>query len=308
MTVHGEREIIPSVSRAEAPKVLERFTEGYNEAYRKLDPAAVERVETGALAEIGKADLAAQRAATPDGNPGYPALTLADARFTIPRMAGWPKFFVADARSNRDKNRWFVVFTRAAAKEPWKAAYLSILSDHEIPKFATDKDGWAEPVPATGGPDGTSGAATGLRMDPTAVSTAYTDYLRTGRGQVFAPGKATSALREDRGKRVRTPNYWTEFIDTPERAPAFPSFALRTDDGGALVFFTAHHREKRTMAKGLRPTLTERRTKALLSGDLKSAVTFVRVSESAVKVPAKSADRRVVFLNRIESLTAAKGE
>ncbi|MEU7134015.1 hypothetical protein [Streptomyces sp. NPDC046261] len=298
------------MSRAEAPKVLQRFTDGYNEAYRKLDTALVDRVETGALAEIGRADLVAQRAVTPGGNPGYPALTLGDARFTIPKMAGWPKFFVADTRSNRDRNRWVLVFTRAGAKEPWKAAYLSLLNEAKVPRFTVGKDGYAEAVPVDGkGSPDAAGAGPGLMAEPGGLSASYTDYLRTGKGKTFAPGGATTLLREERAKLARTPTFWSEYIDTPGKAPGFPSFALRTEGGGALAFFTAHHRERRTMVKGVRAEVTDPRTKALLRGELKQAVTYTRVSESAVRVPARdAAGGQVVFLNRIESLTAARGE
>lgn len=316
MTVHGEREIIPSVSRAEAGKVLARFTAGYTEAYRSLDPAVVDRVETGALAEIGRADLVEQRARLPkgrSGNPGYPALKLDDARFTIPKAAGWPKFFLADTRSNRDKNRWLVVFARAGAHDPWKAAYLTLHAPGSVPAFRTDKDGWAAPA------DG------GLVLAPDATSRAYTDYLRTGKGDVFAPSGATSQTRADRARLARTPSFRTDWIDTAEGAPGFPPVAFRTADGGAVVFFTAHHREKRTMARGVRPGVTEARTKALLSekskkgtgtGKLRSAITYTRVSEAAVRVPARAggsgagagAGGRVSFLNRIEALVGARGE
>ncbi|MFD0384122.1 hypothetical protein ACFQ2B_23015 [Streptomyces stramineus] len=89
VTVHGEREILPAVDRAEAPKILKRFTDGYNEAYRKLDPNVISRVEAGPLAEIGHADMRTQNAITPGGNPKYPPLVLDDARFTVPgRPAG----------------------------------------------------------------------------------------------------------------------------------------------------------------------------------------------------------------------------
>ncbi|GAA2714292.1 hypothetical protein GCM10010315_21260 [Streptomyces luteosporeus] len=296
VTVHGERAVIPSVKdRAEARTVLEHFTDGYNEAYRKLDPALVDRVESGALAEIGRADMAAQRAITPGGNPGYPGLVLDDARFTIPKMAGWPKFFLADTRSNRDRNRWLVVFVRENADARWRAAYLSLLAPGSVPQFATDKDGWAQAADA------------GLAVEPRALSTAYADFLRTGDGGRFAPGPATTQLRAERAKLARTPTFWTEYIDTPEGAPGFPPLALRTRDGGALAFFTARHRERRAMVQGVRPEVTDSRTKALLKGSLKQAVTYTRVSESAVQVPAKST-AQVVFLNRIESLTAARGE
>ncbi|PAU44814.1 hypothetical protein CK936_32860 [Streptomyces albireticuli] len=329
MTVHGEREILPAVDKAEAPEILKRFTDGYNEAYRELDPKVIDRVESGPLAEIGHADMRTQGALTPGGNPRYPSLVLDDARFTVPKQAGWPKFFLADTRSNRDRNRWLVVFLREGPKDPWRAGYLSIVGPDRVPEFATDGDGYAEAVPVAEGRD------TGLAKDPGTVSRAYTDFLRTGEGGAFAPGPRTSGVREERDKLRRTPTFWTEFIDVPERAPDFPTPALRTEDGGALVFFTAHHRERRTMAKGLRPAVTDPRTRTLVTGELKTSVTYTRVSESAVRVPpapgggttgAKSGgkpdgkagggaskndpknDGKIVFLNRIESVTAVKGD
>ncbi|MFE2184531.1 hypothetical protein [Streptomyces sp. NPDC059455] len=301
MTVHGERENIPSVDKAEAPKALERFTDTYNKAYRELDPALARQVETGPLEAITTADLKAQHASSPDGNPKYPSLELSDVTYRIPKQVGWPKFFVADTDSNRDDNRWLFVFTRDGADEPWKAAYLSILSQDEVPDFATDKDGWAKPVRA-------AGPAPKLATRPDKLSPEYADYLMTGKGSVFADGQSTSGLRDTRKKYLRTPKFWTEYIDTPAQGAQDAPVGLRTSDGGAIVFFTSHHRQKQTMAKGFRPN-PDPQIKALMTGEAKRAVTLTRIAESAVRVPAKdAADPKVVFLNRLEGVTAAKGE
>ncbi|KUJ37320.1 hypothetical protein ACZ90_69870 [Streptomyces albus subsp. albus] len=304
MTVHGERENIPSVDRAEAPKALRDFTDTYNKAYRKLDPELLNRVETGPLHAINSADLTAQHAGSPQGNPGFPALELTDVRYVIPRQVGWPKFFVADTRSNRERadsgTRWLLLFTRDQPHAPWRVAYLSILSRDEVPRFATDKDGYALPV--------ASGAGSRLVLGPDGLSKAYSDYLMTGEGAVFADGGATSELRATRKGTLRTPKYWTEYIDTPAAGPRYAPVGLRLADGGALVFFTSHHRQRQTMAKGLKPS-PDARMKALMTGEAKKSITLTRVSESVVRVPAKdAADRRVVFLNRLEGVTAAKGE
>ncbi|WNE96193.1 hypothetical protein PS467_13015 [Streptomyces luomodiensis] len=301
MTVHGERENIPSVDKAEAPKALKRFLDTYNEAYRELDPSLASQVETGPLGAISTADLKAQHAGSPGGNPRYSPLKLSDATFHIPKQVGWPKFFVADTDSNRDDNRWLFVFTRDGADEPWKAAYLSILSQDEVPDVATDEDGWAKPVPA-------AGPAPKLAARPDKLSAEYTDYLMTGKGAVFADGQSTSRLRDARKKYLRTPKFWTEYIDTPAQGDQYAPVGLRTSDGGAIVFFASHHLQKQTMAKGYRPN-PDPQIKALMTGEAKKAVTLTRVAESAVRVPAKdAADPQVVFLNRLEGVTAAKGE
>ncbi|MDP9610494.1 hypothetical protein JOF35_002771 [Streptomyces demainii] len=301
VTVHGERENIPSVDKAEAPEALKRFLDTYNKAYRELDPSLANQVETGPLGAISTADLTAQHAGSPGGNPSYSPLKLSDVTYLIPKQVGWPKFFVADTDSNRDANRWLFVFTRNGADEPWKAAYLSILSQDEVPDFATDEEGWAEPVPA-------SGPAPKLAARPDELSAEYTDYLMTGKGSVFAGGQSTSGLRQARKKFVRTPKFWTEYIDTPAQGAQYAPVGLRTSDGGAIVFFASHHRQKQTMAKGFRPN-PDPQIKALMTGEAKKAVTLTRVAESAVRVPAKdAADPKVVFLNRLEGVTAAKGE
>ncbi|WP_432040182.1 hypothetical protein [Streptomyces cucumeris] len=301
MTVHGERENIPSVDRAEAPEALKRFTDTYNKAYRELDPSLAGQVETGPLEAMTTADLKAQHANKPEGNPGFPALELTGARYRIPKQVGWPKFFVADTGSNRDDNRWLFVFTRAGADEPWKAAYLSILSQDEVPDLATDKDGWARPVAVRD-------TARELAVRPDRLSAEYTDYLMTGKGGTFADGQATSSIRATRKKFLRTPKFWTEYIDTPAQGGRYAPVGLRTQDGGALVFFSSHHRQKQTMAKGFRPN-PDAQIKALMTGEAKKSVTLTRISEAAVRVPAKdAADPKVVFLNRLEGVTAAKGE
>ncbi|MDT3399279.1 hypothetical protein RKE29_21945 [Streptomyces sp. B1866] len=300
MTVHGERANIPSVRRAEAPKALQRFVDGYNRAYREGDPRLVAQVETGPLGAIGVADVTMDRATHPHGNPDFYPLKLTDVRYAIPRQVGWPKFFVADAASNRDGNRWLVVMTRERADQPWRAAYLSIVAPDQLPGFATDEDGWARAVPA--------GPASGLAVAPDRLSAAYTDFLMTGQGDTFAPGPSTTVARGNRDQYRRTRTFWTEYIDTPVRAPAYPPVALRTDDGQALVFFGSQHRQKQTMAQGVRPRPDER-IRALMTGEATRAVTLTRMAESVARVPARdAADPHVVFLNRIEGVTAAKGE
>ncbi len=107
-----------------------------------------------------------------------------------------------------------------------------------------------------------------------------------------------------------------EFADRAAQPPQYAPFGLRTKDGGALVFFTTLHHHKQTLPRGYKPQIKDPLVKAMMSGTPKQSVTFVRVSEQAVTVPAeqargKSGDGsggKVDFLSRIEGLTAARGE
>ncbi|MFC6062201.1 hypothetical protein [Streptomyces ochraceiscleroticus] len=297
MTVHGEREKIPALSKAEAGKVLKQFVAGYNKANTTLDPAVNATYETGALHDIDEAITKGGRQVSPNGNPGFKPLELSDARFAIPKQAGWPKFFVADTVSNRNNGHWFVAFTRNGIGEKWKAAYLLLLDEDEVPEFATDKDGHAEVVPAKG---------SGLTVDPGKLGKTYAKYLKTGEGNTFAPGVDTDGWRAQRQAAADRPGQHTETVDEPYKAPAM---ALRTKDGGALAFFATYHFQHRTLPAGhsfaLKPAV-----EAVREGPRKKTnkMTFTTVSEQVVKVPAKDAGGGVVFLNRQGRTTEAKAD
>ncbi|WP_030256999.1 hypothetical protein [Streptomyces violens] len=297
MTVHGEREKIPALSKAEAGKVLKQFVAGYNKANTTLDPAVNATYETGALHDIDEAITKGGRQVSPNGNPDWDPLELRDARFAIPKQAGWPKFFVADTVSNRKNGHWFLAFTRNGPTEKWKAAYLLLLDEDEVPEFATDKDGYAKPVPAKG---------SDLTVDPGRLGKAYAEYLKTGEGNTFAPGPDTDRWRAQRQAAADRPGQHTETVDEPYKAPAM---ALRTKDGGALAFFATYHFQHRTLPAGhtfsLKPAL-----EAVRKGPLKKAnkMTFTTVSEQVVKVPAKDAGGSIVFLDRQGRTTEAKAD
>ncbi|MCZ9336576.1 hypothetical protein NGM37_02155, partial [Streptomyces sp. TRM76130] len=90
VVVHGEREVLPGATRAEAAEALAEFTAAYNKADRAYDGSLDADHTTGALADIDAARLEAGKANNPDGNPSYSPLKLTDVTYTIPKKAGWP--------------------------------------------------------------------------------------------------------------------------------------------------------------------------------------------------------------------------
>jgi hypothetical protein len=303
VTVHGERELIPSATKAEAATALTEFTAAYNAADKASDPALDAGRVTGALGAINQAGLKAKHASSPEGNADHSPLELTDAKFTIPEQRGWPKFFLADTDSNLDRDggaldtRWMLVFTRGGADQLWEATYLAILTPDEIPDFRTDKDGWAQSVD----PDETD-----LAVTPQELSVDYAAYLKNG-GGVFAEGQHTSGWRAERRKNARRPGVVSQYIDQPLDTGAFAPLGLRTEDGSALIFFATRHYEQRTAASGVRLDISAA-IKTLMTGEATRSVTLEWVSNQAVLVPAKSsAQPQVAFLNRIQGLTGAKG-
>ncbi|MFF0071766.1 hypothetical protein [Streptomyces sp. NPDC005494] len=307
VTVHGELEVVPGATKSEAAKALEDFTVAYNKADKAYDPALDADRVTGSLGAINQAGLAARQKTSPEGNAAHKPLELTDASYTIPKKAGWPRWFLADTDSNRDEDtgkqdtRWLLAFVRTGPDAPWKVAYLAVVSPSVIPEFGKDADGWAQPVPSA---DGDSALATA----PADLSTTYTGYLKDGAPDVFAPGATTSGWRDAR-KNTRRAGFSYQFVDQALDSGTFAPLGLRTEDGGALVFFSSRHFERQTAAQGLRPTVTAD-VQALLTGEVKSTLTKERVSSQLVYVPKKDAggtDAKARVLNRLPGLVAAQG-
>ncbi|MEU1163382.1 hypothetical protein ACIPX0_04940 [Streptomyces sp. NPDC090075] len=295
VVVHGEREVLPATTRAEAAKALKQFTAAYNKADEAYDGSLDADYTTGALADIDSARLKAGHANSPSGNSGHSALEFDDVTYTIPKKAGWPRWFVADAHGNKGgDDRWLLVFTRDSLSEPFQVAYLTLLAPDSVPKFTTGKDGWAEAVPAD---------SAQLAVSPGDLSQDYATYLKSG-STVFADGAHTSGWRADREKSTK-PGLATQYIDEPLTAGDYAPLALRTTDGGALVFFTTRYYAKQTAAAGTSVPTPNDDVKALTKGEIKQSLTMQFVSNQVALDPAGTG--KVSVLGRIQGLTSAEG-
>jgi hypothetical protein len=298
MVVHGEREVLPATTKAEAAKALQQFTNAYNAADKAYDSSLDAAHVTGALGAIDAARLKAGKANSPSGNASHTPLKLSDVTYTIPKKAGWPRWFVADAAGNKvSAFRWVFVFTRHSLTDPWEATYLTWLAPKDVPKFRTDEDGWAEAVPAN---------STELAVKPEDLSKSYAAYLKDG-GDTFADGRYTTGLRKERKKDSIRPGLVTQFIDEPLMSGDYAPLALRTTDGGALVFFTTHHYEKQTAHAGTSVPTPNKAVQALTEGEIKQSLTMEFVSNEAALDPGQGSGR-VSVLGLLQGMTTSKGE
>lgn len=306
VTVHGELAVIPSVRPSEAAKALKDFTAAYNAADAKYDPALDKGRVTGALGAINQAGLKSKNITNPEGNTAHKDLVLTGAHFTIPKKAGWPRWFVADAAPDGQEGgsqeaRWMMVFVRDTEGARWKVAYLTILAADAIPDFTKDKDGYAEPVKPSD---------TGLAVPPGRVSADYAGYLQTGKPDEFAAGPHTDAWRASRAKTAKQPASTMQYIDQPLKDGDFAPLALRTQDGGALVFFATRYFQRQTTAKGFQPAVSPD-VKPLVTGQVKTKLTKEWVSSQIAEVPAGAAGSagqgKVAVVSRLEGVTGATG-
>ncbi|ORT60395.1 hypothetical protein [Streptomyces sp. CB03238] len=304
VTVHGELEVVPTATTDEAAQALADFTDAYNKADKAYDPALDAGRVTGALGAINQAGLKARSVTSPGGNPSHRPLELTDARYVIPKKAGWPRWFVADTDSNRDTDqgaddsRWVLVFVRNGPEQLWEVAYLQILPADGVPKFRTDQDGWAEPA----APDSTA-----LAVAPKNLSEEYSSYLQTGKPAHFTAGPHTSMWRDERNKVAHRPGLSTQYVDQPLDTGDYAPLGLTTQDGGALVFFATRFYDRQTAAKGYRPKVNPD-VRALMTGEVKSTLTKEWVSSQAVLVkPAGAQSDQVTVLARLQGVTSATG-
>ncbi|MEU6380898.1 hypothetical protein [Streptomyces sp. NPDC046909] len=301
VVVHGEREVLPATTKAEAAKALEQFTTAYNNADKAYDSSLDADYVTGPLADIDSARLKAGKVTSPAGNANHSPLKLSDVTYTIPKKAGWPRWFLADAGANKGgAARWLFVFTRSSLDDPFQVAFLTLVAPDDVPEFSTDQDGWAEAVPAN---------SAELAVAPRDLSPDYATYLEKGEGKAFADGTHTSGWRTQRVKDAKQPGRATQYIDEPVTDGDYAPLALRTKDGGALVFFTTRHYVKQTAYAGTSLPDQNAAVDALTTGEVKQSLTMEFVSNEVALDPAKGADGgQVSVLGRIQGLTSAKGE
>ncbi|WP_129839589.1 hypothetical protein [Streptomyces sp. RFCAC02] len=244
MTVHGEEAVVPAATPEEAAAALDRYVDISNEAKGVNDAERNKDIEDGGLGAIDFAGLTARHDVYGEDDPDFEPLAVSDTEFHIPQQAAWPKFFVADTATNQGHNRWLMFFTRDSVDEDWRVTYLSSLPAAQIPEFAEDEDGYLEDIPV--------GEESGLAIEPSEISTAYTVYLQSETGP-FAAGPYTSETRANRDQVNSGAQSLTEFRDSPpdlDENPDYAPLAMRLADGSAFVMFTTQHDQRLTMASG----------------------------------------------------------
>ncbi|MFJ9853039.1 hypothetical protein [Streptomyces sp. NPDC101150] len=288
------------MTKAEGNKALTRFIDGFNKIRRTLDPELNPTYEAGAMLALDQAEVKAAHGMNPKGSPNSAPVTVKDAHFTVPKQAGWPRSFIADALTNLKSRRtgeyirWYLVFSRDSIDAPWRVVYQATFVGSKAPEFKMD-GGFAEAVPVGGG--------SGLAVDPGKLSKTYADYLNTGEPDVFASGPNTDQWRT---RRAKDANGVGSRILYEDSAASFPPVALRTADGGALVFFATYYHQQKTVSPGMIITVGPE-LRGILKGPMKKKTTQMAISNvsgQAVKVPAKSAGGKVEFLYRLDAKTS----
>jgi hypothetical protein len=239
------------ITPAGAKQVLAQFTSVNNKSNNLRQASVLATYEGGSSYQI---DAAAYRASVihDPKNEKFATVTYAGPVFYVPRQKSYPAWFAVrslEQGSNATGSPYtYMLFTRASASAKWIEMLepdTSSLPKGTLPTVATDAAGYATQVsPAD---------ATGLPLAPSALPAKQVTYLDVGNipTKPLRPGLPVPK----RPKVVPFTNGNTGLGDLHDKAfwhSHFPSgstqldqhavstdpvYALRTTDGGALVFY-----------------------------------------------------------------------
>lgn len=243
----------PAVSKRQAEQVLTDYQTANNKANRALDAAALGTVETGAQLSMDVAGYKLHRVT----KEGFRDFSFVKPVFYIPRLTGYPHWFAVDAAAAAKPAgtvqplRHALLFRQETASAPWRLAADPFVSGSGTPlsAIALDSDGYATPV----APD-----AGHLALSPSKMASAHAEVLNSGLGPVgssvpgataLAKGPQTSqaydALQQARGGFAKLGVSLTSRF-TPSTQP---TYALRTTDGGAVVWYVLQQQETYAASK-----------------------------------------------------------
>ncbi len=220
----------------QARGVLAQYTQTNNTANNQRNTTLLATVETGSSYAIDAGFYAEQQGI---GARPYPAFTAVQATYYIPRAvpAGEPQWFAVQvanaftAHPGTVTSTEYLLFTESASGTWQNAIEPYLMTGASAPQIALGTDGFATAV----GP-----AATTLTTPPGQVATetaASLDGTSTGQGAIAIPGQLADQ-RDARGWRAKLPDATVTDTHAAAAGTAGAEFALRTSNGGALVFYT----------------------------------------------------------------------
>ncbi|HEY3877107.1 MAG TPA: hypothetical protein VGM12_00760 [Trebonia sp.] len=232
---------------AQAQAVLAAYTAGNNKANAQRSDPLLGLVETGASYSIDVALYRQQRAA---GASPYAPFSPVHATYYIPRAepSAGPRWFVVQvsnaftASPAKISSTEYLLFTQPVPGAVWRNAIEPyLLSGASTTKIALGADGLATAVsPGTAADAVAPGqlpAVTAASLDRADLAGADLDGADSGQSVVADPGN----LADDADLRLwrkEVPEGKVSAAHAPATGSDGQEFALLTDGGGALVFYT----------------------------------------------------------------------
>ncbi|MFC6884138.1 MULTISPECIES: hypothetical protein [Actinomadura] len=279
----------PALTREQAQEVIAR--------YSRDAPRSLASAETDPQLAMDAAALKMRRVT----KRRAPSRTFSHTALYVPRMAGYPRWFAADAISGQGKEtlRHALLFTQAKAGAPWLLAADPLPTDASLGRVALDPDGYASPVDP-----GLKGLAITPADLPRAHSALFNGGPKAPGASALGPGpKTDQAYRALVQGEAALKGQGIGLVSRFSPAPG-PVFALRTRDRGALVWYAVKQNEAYT---------TTERGKLAVTGDLvglapaRSARTRVDTTVLVQYLAAVPPKGRATVTGMYRKAVAAKG-
>jgi len=220
----------PPLTQAQAQAVVAGYTTANNSANAQRSDAALAAVETGSSDAIDAGLYQEQEAS---GTAPYPAFSPVQATYYIPggEPAGGPRWFVVQVANAFQSSPGtvtsdeYLLFTQSAAGGAWlNAIEPYLLAGTSAPQIAVGADGLASAV----SPDAATVAVTPGQL-PAATAASLDGTTNPGN----LADRADQKLWQG-----KVPGGTVTDAHTAAAGADGQEFALRTTDGGALVFYT----------------------------------------------------------------------
>ncbi|MEU9411666.1 hypothetical protein AB0E08_39045 [Streptomyces sp. NPDC048281] len=276
------------MTKKEALAQIAHYSKINNEANKHRNRALLDTVEDGPLYAMSVADYKENEGLPQaDREPYKPwSYDLAATDVYIPRFrAGQQKWFAAVTRSGTKKQHVRVmVLAQQATTKRWEMVAAVDLDDpKKLPKISLDADGYATALDATSSKD--------VATPVTTLRTAVGDNFATGgelsARKVFTSSKATARQIKAHDKTVH--KFGSHGVTTfSTAAPEFTgSYALKADDGQALVVFAHNHTQRDTVFSGFE-IIPEKNDRAWLGSTNSPYFTYEFTCSDVAAVPTAS--------------------
>lgn len=228
----------PAVSADGSMRALNDYVKRYNEAVGG-DSSAWRGLASDALGAAASAQLRIGGGRP----PRLPKISLTNPVFYVPRLSGSTAWFAVAAleHDGSARNPVFLLFTRSKSSGTWRAA-TRLYFRGDPPRIATDAQGYAVAIDPA--------AQVNPATTPAGLPVAQSTYLEFGDARSIAAGRFTSDWRKTEQRAEETMR--AAGISATDRfaASGYPVYALRTTDGGALVFYALKRTETLVLTGG----------------------------------------------------------
>ncbi|WP_343041754.1 hypothetical protein [Streptomyces typhae] len=282
-------ELSPALTRQEARAAIERYARVNNKANTGRDRALLATIEDGPLYAMSAAEYQQTDGLTRSERKPYQpwSYDAQRAELYIPRISsGQPRWFAAALASSKNQiPDQLAVFAQQPHQQRWALVSVADLYGRNLPKVVLDAGGYATTVAANRSKSLAVGAD---RLRRGVLDNFATGGRGSGKKKIFAASRASSQQVKVHNETVS--QYGSQgssiFTGAPNRYR--DTYALKTIDGGALVFFSHTHHQTDTVARpGLRldPGKEDR---AWLHDIPRTRIRYTFVCNNAATVPAKT--------------------